>query len=177
MVIDKSGLTDFFRHLVLARGQLKEREDAHKEMHEQIKKVQQLASDKKIIELEKELKILEKKVMDVIEREKKFHYSAVKKPSLSKLKKRILELELEHDDYEAQIKLMELSLGMMKKDRFKKTVKKKLANKDIKLLESGLKKFEKRYTNLKKSNKGSKELVAIKKRISASKALLKKLKY
>ena len=176
MEVDKSQINDFFRHLVLARDQLKYREEAHKAMHEQIKKVQQLASDKKIVELEKELRILEKKVMDVIVREKKFHYSAVKKPSLTKLKKRILELELEQDDYEKQIKLMESNLGMVKKERFKKTVKKKLTNKDIKFLKSGLKKLERRYINLNKSNKGSKELVDIKKRISTSKDLLKKLK-
>ena len=176
MEVDKSQINNFFRHLVLASDKLKEREEAHKAMHEQIKKVQQLASDKKIRELEKELRILEKKVMDVIEREKKFYYSAVKKPSLSKLKKRILELELEHDNYEKQIKFMELSLGMIKGVKFKKSAKNKLTDKDLKLLVSGLKKLERRYNLLKKSKKSSKELINIKKRIIASKALLKKLK-
>ena len=176
MEVDKSQINDFFRHLVIARDKLKEREEAHKAMHEQIKKVQQLASDKKIRELEKELRVLEGKVMDVIAREKKFHYSAVKKPSLTKLKKRILELELEHEDYEKQIKLMESSLGLMKGSKPKKVAKKKLSKKDVQFLEAGLKKLEKRYNTLKKSKKSSKELTSIKKRIVASKALLKKLK-
>ena len=176
MEVDKSQINDFFRHLALAADKLKEREEAHKAMHEQIKKVQQLASDKKIRELEKELQILEKKVMHVIEREKKFHYSAIKKPNLFKLKKRILELELEHDDYEKQIKLMESTLGIMKGDALKKVPKKKPSKKDVQLIESGLKKLERRHNFLKKSKKNSKELLSIKKRITASKALLKKLK-
>ena len=92
------------------------------------------------------------------------------------IKKRILELELEHDDYEKQIKFMELSLGMIKGVKFKKSAKNKLTDKDLKLLVSGLKKLERRYNLLKKSKKSSKELINIKKRIIASKALLKKLK-
>ncbi|MDO8741250.1 MAG: hypothetical protein Q7J54_06795 [Candidatus Woesearchaeota archaeon] len=162
--INKSRIKHFLRHLYKAGAKIKERERSREDLKRHISKLKTV-KEKPIFLTE--LKKLENKIFDVVEKEKSVLYNQQKDSAVvNQLKDRIAflenELKLHHDINE-------------KKQREKISAEEEFAMQETAELRSLLRALERNYHKIKGREKNKKKLDLIKARIEQVKKKIKAL--
>jgi len=181
----------FLKHLFIVSKKYKESELAKKGLEKQIKKVKFISFKKpKRWLIEKELKVLEGKVSDVLSKEAEIlRLGREESDKTIELKSRIgeLEMELRHavrigEEDKEKISQLSLSLDEMKKafgNRFerekrikeleKRVITTAKKRKEFSVLGSQIKNLEEKYNALKEKGIGKEKLAAVKEKIESLK--------
>ncbi|RMF55170.1 hypothetical protein D6745_02955 [Candidatus Woesearchaeota archaeon] len=173
----------FFKSILLATKKLQERDQARENLETQLKTVKSLKLKK---DAQKQLLELERRMYELIAKEKEFKFGFEHSETIKKLKERVSELEKQHIENVNKIKYLKEKLNEFESSE-KRTVRKiaqrerliesevKISHEEITAIEGKLKKLE---AMLKKAEKkgSKKDIEALKKRIAYSKRKLTRLK-